>query len=203
MPSSEMAPSKATARRSQFHATRPAVTARPASVSRASAPRRAFGQKATTMSRTSPAPARASSGAIARQATWGAGSGDSAIWASRCTGSSIEPGATPPGGHGAGVGGVLERLERAAGLAGARLGGDLGDPPGRRLDALEQRAREHAERDDRGQQRDDDRPLAPGEVGGVAGAGTGAGAGSGAGGGGQGALPHALVRPEHVDGTQD
>src|SRR6266487_4142487 len=199
MPSSEMAPSKATARRSQFQPTSAAATASPTSVRKASVPRRAFGQKATTMSRTSPAPARASSGAIARQATWGAGSGDSAIWASRCTGSSIGPGATPPGGHGAGVGGVLERLERAAGLAGARLGGDLGDPPGRRLDALEQRAREHAERDDRGQQRDDDRPLAPGEVGGVA----GAGAGSGAGGGGQGALPHALVRPEHVDGTQD
>src|SRR5919197_1520867 len=130
MPSSDTAPPKATSVRSEFQAVSPAATARPARVRKASRPRRAFGQKATTMSRTT--------------------------------------------------------------AALASLGGDLGDLPRGRLDALQQRPREDAERDDRGQQRHHDGPLAPVEV---------------ANGavllGGYRALPHALVGPEQVDRAED
>src|SRR6266545_3398005 len=55
MPSSDTAPPKATSDRSQFQATRPADTASPTRVRAASRLRRAFGQNATTRSRTTPA----------------------------------------------------------------------------------------------------------------------------------------------------
>src|SRR5919198_4743529 len=167
MPSSDTAPPKATSDRSQFQATSAADTASPTRVSRPSTPRRASGQNATTSSRTTPAAASASSGAIARQAISGVCSGTSAfVWASRCTGSSIAAGAGAPGGHGGhGLRGLAARPQGVAGALPGGLGGDLGDLPGGGLDALEQRSREEPQRDDGREQRHHDRPLAPVEVG--------------------------------------
>src|SRR4029453_17064757 len=138
------------------------ATARPARVRPASRLRPAPGRKATTSSSTTPATSRASSGAMARQSTCGTGRGWVLAWARGCT-----------------------SLLRGSGTRGLGL---LDDALGRRLDPFEHRPWEQAQDDDGGDQRGQDGPFPPGEVG-----------------QGpvllplQGPLPHPLVGPEQVD----